>query len=97
MTLRIPVEFDFFPVVNGLTKMPRLTATEKRVLDCVLEGMSNKELAAKIGVCERTAKFHVSSLLRQFKVQSRYDLQQRLTLAANGLSLAPAKETLPCR
>jgi len=65
-------------VVNGLAKMPRLTATEKKVLDCVLEGMGNKEVAAKMGTGERTAKFHVSSLFRKFKVKSRFGLIQML-------------------
>ncbi len=74
--VRIPIEFELVPIVNGLAKMPRLTTTEKKVLDCLLEGMCNKEIAVKMGTGERTAKFHLSSLFVKFKVQSRYQLIQ---------------------
>jgi DNA-binding CsgD family transcriptional regulator len=65
-------------VVNGLAKMPRLTTTEKKVLDCVLEGMCNKEVAEKMGTSVRTAKFHVSSLFVKFGVKNRFELIQML-------------------
>jgi two-component system, NarL family, response regulator YdfI len=76
--VRVPIEFELIPVVHGLAKMPRLTPTEKKVLDCVLEGMVNKEVAVKMGTGERTAKFHVSSLFNKFGVKSRFELIQML-------------------
>jgi DNA-binding NarL/FixJ family response regulator len=76
--IRIPVEFDLVPMVNGLAKMPRLTTTEKKVLDCVLEGMCNKEIGEKMNRSERTAKFHISALFQKFKVKSRFELIQML-------------------
>jgi DNA-binding NarL/FixJ family response regulator len=47
---------------------------EREVLDLLLDNLSNKEIAAKLFVCERTVKFHVSHLLSKFGVQRRADL-----------------------
>jgi DNA-binding NarL/FixJ family response regulator len=38
---------------------------------------SNKEIAAKLNIAERTVKFHISSLLAIFRVQTRYELMMR--------------------
>ncbi len=47
---------------NGI----QLTRQEERVLQLVAKGASNKEIAEQLCVSERTAKFHVSNLLRKF-------------------------------
>jgi DNA-binding NarL/FixJ family response regulator len=47
---------------------------EREVLDLLLDNLSNKEIAGKLFVCERTVKFQVSNLLSKFKVQRRADL-----------------------
>jgi DNA-binding NarL/FixJ family response regulator len=51
-----------------------LSRREQEVLESVLGNLSNKEIARKLGISERTAKFHVSNLLAKFKVQRRADL-----------------------
>lgn len=51
-----------------------LSRREKEVLDALLENLSNKEIANKFNISERTAKFHVSRLLAKFSVQRRADL-----------------------
>ncbi|HZP00556.1 MAG TPA: response regulator transcription factor [Terriglobia bacterium] len=51
-----------------------LSRREKEVLDALLENLSNKEIANKLNISERTAKFHVSRLLTKFNVQRRADL-----------------------
>lgn len=58
------------PVPNG----PTLSRREKEVLDIVLESLSNKEIASRLNISERTVKFHVSNLLTKFSVQRRADL-----------------------
>ena len=40
----------------------------------VTKRMQNKEIATAVDLSERTVKFHISSLLRKFKVRSRYEL-----------------------
>jgi DNA-binding NarL/FixJ family response regulator len=51
-----------------------LSARENDVLDCLLENLSNKEIASRLSIAERTVKFHVSNLLGKFGVQRRADL-----------------------
>lgn len=51
-----------------------LSRREQEVLQALLENLSNKEIATKLNISERTAKFHVSNLLAKFGVQRRADL-----------------------
>jgi len=51
-----------------------LSSRENDVLDCLLANLSNKEIASRLGISERTVKFHVSNLLGKFGVQRRADL-----------------------
>lgn len=56
---------------------PRLAGLSRRemdVLDSLLRNQSNKEIAARLNISERTVKFHVSNLLTKFSVQRRADL-----------------------
>src|SRR5207244_504519 len=51
-----------------------LTRRERQVLDAVLDNLSNKEIAHRLHMSERTAKFHVSNLLVKHGVRRRADL-----------------------
>ena len=51
-----------------------LSRREQEVLDALLENQSNKEIANKLNIAERTVKFHVSNLLNKFGVRRRADL-----------------------
>lgn len=51
-----------------------LSAREQEVLEAVLSNLSNKEIADKLNISERTVKFHVSHLLEKFGVRRRADL-----------------------
>jgi len=51
-----------------------LSPRERQVMDALLENLANKEIAARLGISERTVKFHVSSILAKYKVQRRADL-----------------------
>lgn len=50
---------------------PRLTPREREVLRLVAAGRSNKEIAAKLRVSERTAKFHVTAILNKLGAENR--------------------------
>ncbi len=50
------------------------TPREQQVLEAVLENLGNKEIAAKLNMAERTAKFYVSKLLARHGVRRRADL-----------------------
>lgn len=51
-----------------------LSRREQEALDALLENLSNKEIANKLHISERTVKFHVSNLLSKFGVRRRADL-----------------------
>jgi DNA-binding NarL/FixJ family response regulator len=51
-----------------------LSGRQREVLDALLENLSNKEIASRLNISERTVKFHVSNLLSKFGVQRRHDL-----------------------
>jgi len=68
-----------------------LTPREREVLDCLLQNLLNKEIAKRLHISERTAKFHVSNLLAKFGVQRRGDLiLLRFTHPGAGPAPSPA-------
>jgi DNA-binding NarL/FixJ family response regulator len=48
-----------------------LTEREKEVLQCLVEGMSNKEIADKLFISDKTVKIHVSKIFKKLNVKSR--------------------------
>lgn len=52
----------------------KVSRREMDIFDGLLANLSNKEIAAKCNISERTVKFHVSNLLAKFKVRRRADL-----------------------
>jgi len=48
-----------------------LSNREMEVLACVTQGMSNKEIASKLGISHQTVKNHVTSILRKLSVEDR--------------------------
>jgi DNA-binding NarL/FixJ family response regulator len=59
---------------------PLLSAREREVLRLVAEGQSNKQIARTLGIAERTAKFHVTSLFQKLGADNR---AQVVALAAH--------------
>ena len=60
-----------------------LTARELDVLRLVAAGKPNKQIAAELAISERTARTHVSRILRKLRLSSR--TQAALWAVANGL------------
>ena len=50
---------------------PHLSPREKSILQCLIEGDSNKSIARKIDIAEATVKVHVKAILRKVRVQNR--------------------------
>jgi len=48
-----------------------LSNREMEVLECVVRGLSNKEIASLLGISHQTVKNHVTSILRKFSVEDR--------------------------
>lgn len=51
-----------------------LSRREREVLELLLENFSNKEIASRLHISSRTAKFHVSNVLAKYRVKRRADL-----------------------
>ena len=54
-----------------------LTARERQVLGLLAQGNRNKEIALRLGLRERTVKFHVANLLAKLGAQSRTEALRR--------------------
>jgi DNA-binding NarL/FixJ family response regulator len=74
------------PAATG--KGEALTERETDVLKLVAKGQANKEIAAELGIGEKTVKTHVSNLLAKLGVQSR---TQAALYAANAGLVSPAE------
>ncbi len=48
-----------------------LTPSERKVLDLIGDGLSNREIGEKLGVAEKTVKNHITSLLAKMGLQRR--------------------------
>ena len=64
---------------------PDLTERELEVLRLVAEGLSNREIAARLVISEKTVKTHVSSLLSKLNLEDR----TRLAIYAIKKGLTP--------
>lgn len=62
---------DAQPGHNGL---PAPSIREYEVLDLVRRGLSNREIADRLCISERTVKSHVNRLLQKFQVKNRVQL-----------------------
>jgi len=49
------------------------TKQEERTLRLLAAGMSNREIGQKLGVAEKTIKFHVTGILKKLKVRNRVE------------------------
>jgi DNA-binding NarL/FixJ family response regulator len=63
------------------SQMP-LSVRETEVLDCVAQGLSNKEIAEALFITEQTVKNHMTSVLRKMEVSDR--VQAVLHAVKNG-------------
>lgn len=68
---RVPVDAAVAsPPINGASR-PELTARENEVLDALVRGARNREIAAQLGITERTVKAHLASIYSKLGVESR--------------------------
>ncbi len=66
----------FFPpaIASRMTEResrPSLTTRERQVIELLADGLSNKEIARSLHISPRTAKLHVSNLLKKMGVLDR--------------------------
>ncbi len=64
---------------NTLTNKT-LTIQEIKVLKCIYDGLSNRDIAEKLFVSNNTIKFHVRNIYKKLEVNNRKDAKNKLSL-----------------
>jgi DNA-binding NarL/FixJ family response regulator len=72
---------------DATAQLRKLTARERNVLDLLLRGLANKQIAFELGISEPTAKAHISAILQKLNVSTR---ARAIALLANIDSTAKA-------
>ena len=65
------------PVVTAAEPAPTpavLSPRERQIASAVAEGMSNRDIAAALGITEQTVKNHLTAIFTKMKVTSRLQL-----------------------
>ena len=70
-----------------------LTPSERKILDLIGDGLSNREIGERLGVAEKTVKNHITALLSKMGLQRRTQVAawvagQRANLARLGADIA---------
>jgi DNA-binding CsgD family transcriptional regulator len=79
-----------------------LSPRQKEILHSVVRNQANKEIASRLNITVRTVKFHISSLLNKFDVQSRGELARKaaslLGISAEhpAMAMPEPAESAPC-
>jgi two-component system, LuxR family, response regulator FixJ len=68
------------------TTLNSLTRRESEVMDCVIAGMLNKQIAARLGIAEKTVKIHRGRMMRKSGCISVPDLVRLVQRAGPGIS-----------
>ena len=65
-------ESVFNSYINDLPPLrPGLTQKQEQVLQCLLDGKANREIAQLLYISDETVKTHITAILRHFDVQNR--------------------------
>jgi DNA-binding NarL/FixJ family response regulator len=78
-------------VVPTTLPLNELTARERAVLDGIAEGLDNAEIAATLGLSEKTVRNHITRVFDKIGVQHRYQAIVRARDAGLGISGRSAK------
>ena len=69
-----------------------LTAQERRILDLVAEGQTNRQIAAELFLAEKTVKNYVSNLLSKLGMERRTQAATYATKVAERAAQAHRKD-----
>ena len=54
-----------------MRRLVELRDREREVLELIVAGLRNREIAERLFIADRTVKFHVSNILQKLEVRSR--------------------------
>ncbi len=74
------------PLASATLAIAKLTARQREVLAALAQGLSNKEIAHRLGLSDKTVKVHVGAILAALGVSNR----TRAAAAALAAGLSPA-------
>jgi DNA-binding CsgD family transcriptional regulator len=81
--LAAPAESPAFNLKTVVPEMNLLTPKETEIIQYIIEGASNKEIAAQLYISENTLKVHLKNITRKFGVSGKYEL---LSFILNAIS-----------
>jgi len=64
-----------------LRQIDQLTEREREVLDGIVAGESNKQIASRLALSEKTIEFHRSKVMRKMDARSLAELTRKVVLA----------------
>jgi DNA-binding NarL/FixJ family response regulator len=73
------------PETPATRRLAELRDREREVLELMIAGLRNRDIAARLFISERTVKFHVSNILAKLQVGSRTEA----IAVAHGAGLSP--------
>ena len=76
------------PALAGQTRLAELTPRERDVLECIVRGLGNREIAAELTVEETTVRTHVKKILMKLDLRDR--VQIVIFAYENGINRPPA-------
>jgi DNA-binding CsgD family transcriptional regulator/signal transduction histidine kinase len=75
VTCRLPLRtLSLVPETPAAEHIAQLRPREREVLELMVAGLRNREIAERLFITVRTVKFHVSNILRKFDAQSRAEV-----------------------
>ena len=92
VTCTLPLRLlSLVPETPAAGRIADLRPREREVLELMVGGMSNREIAARLFITIRTAKFHVSNILHKLGVESRTDV----IILAHKAGISPPNDVEP--
>jgi DNA-binding CsgD family transcriptional regulator len=83
------------PETTAVKRLAELRDREREVLELMIAGLRNRDIAERLGISVRTVKFHVSNVLRKLDVDSRtaaIALAHAAGITAGAAGVAPERE-----
>jgi DNA-binding CsgD family transcriptional regulator/signal transduction histidine kinase len=79
------------PETPATRRLAELRDREREVLELMIAGLRNRDIAARLFISERTVKFHVSNILAKLQVGSRTEA----IAVAHAAGISPSSHTAP--
>lgn len=75
LRIRIPIVVEAVPQQRSLYEF--LTHRQRQIAALIFEGMENKEIAGRLGIENRTVKFHVSAIYEMTGTRNRKEFMAK--------------------